>query len=91
MESADKALKECKAKYKTTFLAGALPTTIDTVRGIANALDLGKTDQAVGIAKAYVDNLRVNVGNYYWGFAADRLSPEQAEAAVNLFPGIGLI
>ena len=88
LESANKALKECKAKYKTT--AGALPTTIDTVRGIANALDLGKTDQAVGIAKAYVDNLRVNVGNYYWGFAADRLSPEQAEAAVNLFPGIGL-
>ena len=86
-ESANKALKECKAKYNT---AGALPTTIDTVRGIANALDLGKTDQAVEIAKTYVDNLRVNVGKYYWGFAADRLSPEHAEAAVNLLPGIGL-
>ena len=86
-ESANKALKECKAKYNT---AGALPTTIETVRGIANALDLGKTDQAVEIAKAYVDNLKVNVGKYYRGLAADRLSPEQAEAAVNLFPGIGL-
>jgi hypothetical protein len=90
LESANKALKDCKAKYKSAIGAGALPTIIDTVRGIANALDLGKTDQAVGIAKAYVDNLRVNVGKYYRSFAADRLPLEQAEAEVNLVPGIGL-
>jgi hypothetical protein len=51
---------------------------------------LGRTDQAVGIAKACVDNLRVNVGKYYRSFAADRLPPEQAEAAVKLVPGIAL-
>ena len=88
LEFANKALKECKAKYKST--AGSPPTTIDTVRGIANALDLGKTDQAVEIAKAYVDSLKINVGKYYRSFAADRLPPEQADAALKLVPGTGL-
>jgi hypothetical protein len=89
LESANKALKDIKI-CKDVIAAGAPPTTIDTVGGIANALTLGKTDQAVGIAKAYIDDLRVNVGKYYRGLATDRLASEQAEAAVNLVPGISL-
>jgi hypothetical protein len=88
-ESASEALKDSKVKCKNAIRAGALPTTIDTVGGIASALDLGKTDQAVLTAKAYMDNLKVNVRIYYRGLASDRLPSEEAEAAINLVPGTG--
>ena len=67
-----------------------VPTTIDVVGGVANALSLSKPDQAVPTAKAFIDNLKVKVSIYYRSLAADRLPSEQTEAAINLVPSVDL-
>ena len=79
-----------EAKPQPPAAVRVLPTTIDTVGGVANALTLGKTDQAVGTAKAFTDNLKVKVSIYYRGLATDRLPSEQTEAAINLVPSVDL-
>jgi hypothetical protein len=79
-----------EGKPKPPAAGGALPTTFDTVGGVANALTLGKKDQAVRTAKAYIDNLKVNVSLFYRDLAMDRLPSEQAEAAINLVPSVSL-
>jgi hypothetical protein len=79
-----------EAKPKPAAIAGALPTTIDTVGGVAEALTLGKTDLAVSTAKAYTDNLKVKVSTYYRDLATDRLPSEQADAAINRVPSVNL-
>jgi len=66
------------------------PTTIDTVGGVANALTFSNTDQAVSTAKAFIDNLKVNVSIYYRSLDADRLPSEQTEAAINQVPSVDL-
>ena len=88
LESAPKALKhpECKGIDEGV----ALPATLDTVGGIANAITLGRTDQAVCTAKFYIDKLKVNVDKYDWYLSAERLLPEQVEATVSLVPGTTL-
>ena len=88
LESAPKALKhpECKGIGEGV----ALPATLDTVGGIANAITLGRTDQAVCTAKFYIDELKVNVDKYDWYLSAERLLPEQVEATVSLVPGTTL-
>ena len=92
LESAKSALKaECKEEVaKEEVAAETLPTTLEMVGEIANALNLNKTDEAIRVAKAYMDSLKVNVGRYYQGLATDRLSSEQVEAALNLVPGPSL-
>jgi hypothetical protein len=85
-----KAEPKVGTEAKPPAAGGALPTTIDTVGGVASALTLGKTDQAVRTANAYIDNLKVNVSLFYRDLATDRLSSEQTEAAINLAPSVGL-
>jgi hypothetical protein len=79
-----------EARPKPPAAGGALPTTIDTVGGVANALTLGESDQAVRTAKAYTDNLKANVSLFYRDLATDRLPSEQTEAAINLVHTISL-
>ena len=86
-ESANSALK---AKCKGEVAARTLPTTLEMVGEIADALNLSKTDEAIRAAKAYMDSLKVKVGTHYQGLAVDRLSSEEIEAALNLVPGTSL-
>ena len=89
LESANGALKTSKAKCEDELGTRGFPTTLNTVQDIANALDLGKTDQAVRTAKAYINRLKESIGTYYWGLV-DRVPSEQAGAAINLVPGSDL-
>jgi hypothetical protein len=79
-----------EAKPQPPAAVRVLPTTIDTVRGVANALTFRNTDQAVSTAKAFIDNLKVKVSIYYRSLAADRLPSEQTEAAINQVPSVDL-
>jgi hypothetical protein len=92
LESAKSALKaECKEEVaKKEVAAETLPTTLEMVGEIADALNLSKIDQAIRVAKAYMDSLKVKVGTYYQGLAVDRPSSEEIEAALNLVPGTSL-
>jgi hypothetical protein len=63
---------------------------IDTVGSVANALTLGRTDQAVRTAKAYIDNLKANMSLFNRDLATDRLPSEQIEAWIKLVPSVDL-
>ena len=88
LASTNKPSKEFKGKCQGG--AGVMSPTIDTVGGIANALTLGRVDQAVGVAKSYLENIKLNVAKYYWDLATDGVSSEQSEVMVNLVPGPSL-
>jgi hypothetical protein len=79
-----------EAKPQPPAAVRVLPTTIDTVGGVANALTFSNTDQAVSTAKAFIDNLKVKVSIYYRSLPADRLPSEQTEAAINRVPRVDL-
>ena len=87
LESANRALK---AECKDEVAAESLPTTLEMVGEIAEALNLSKTDEAIRAAKAYMDSLKVKVGTYYQGVAVNWQSSEEIEAALGLVPGTSL-
>ena len=89
--SAGNALSE-ESRGECNDLGGMerLSPIIDTVGGIASALTVGKTDQAVRTAKTYLESLKFNAVKYYWSLAADRAPSDQSEAAANLIPGPSL-
>lgn len=88
LASTDKPLEEFRGKCKSG--TGASSPTFETVGGIANALTLGRVDQAVRVAKSYLENIKLNVAKYYWDLATDRVSSDQSEATVDLVPGPSL-